>query len=51
MTPTLAHNPRADVVDKHCAGLPPGQSRADPVDVPGRGDLRVELGVNLIGEP
>ena len=40
-----------EVVDQHDAGLLPAQRGADPLDVPGRGDLLVELGLDLVGEP
>ena len=42
--------PLLEVVDEHDAGLPAGQRRRDPFDVPGGRDLLVELGLDVVGQ-
>ena len=43
--------PLLEVVDQHDGRLPAAQRGADPLGVAGRGDLLVELGLDLVGEP
>ena len=40
-----------DVVDEHDARLLPAEGGPDPVGVPGREDLLVELGLDVVGQP